>query len=506
MKISKRNLLIILSTFLIGIIAIPSTIFVLFELSKTNNLKHPSNMGVDEWLEDFDSLYDFIERNYPYIWLKNRTHGYNWLNLKSYYQDRIRNANSNYEFLQILFDTVQALQNRHTQIEYPGNIAQYHRDYENWYPLNEVFSEKAVDFSDYWEPIYIDIYRAKYKQIYDVLMAYEKGDYVVAESESLKELYGTGLKLTKVNEKPIDEAVKDCYERDYLDWDFNRNKKYIWMISPRDFGPNAVFTIQNSTGYEFNITCGIISEYLFHPYSYPEEMIETQTWENKNASYIYIKNFVNENLDPYIDDILSFYHQIEDYNHLIIDIRGNPGGNYASWINAIVKPLIKSQMVLESYVAYRTDEYSDTFRESMGITNQVSKSSFSYLPPEVYTDEFKIYDYQQIITPTYEVDFNGEIILLTDNYIYSAAEAFTLFCKQTGFATLYGTTSGGDGIMEFPTYYSLPNSKLVICISSALGLDHTGHANEEVRTQPDFYYESSFDNHTELIYYILDSL
>jgi len=506
MKISKRNLIIILSFFLIGITAIPSTIFVLFEFSKTNNLSHPSNMGVDEWLEDFDSLYDFIERNYPYIWLKNRTHGFNWLDLKSYYQDRIRNANSNNEFLQILFDAVEALQNRHTQIEYPGNLAQYHRDYENWYPLNEVFSDEVVDFSNYWEPIYLDIYRAKYKQKYDILMAYEKGDYVIAENESLEKLYGTGLKITKVNEKPIDEVVKDCFERDYLDWDFKRNKQYIWMISPRDFGPNAVFTIQNSTGYEFNITCGIISEYLFHPYSYHEDMIETQIWENENTSYIYIKNFVNENLDPYIDDILSFYHQIEDYSNLIIDIRGNPGGNYASWINNLVKPLIKSQMIFESYVAYRTDEYSDKFRESMGITNQVSKNSFSYLPPEVYTDEFKIYDYQHIITPTYEVDFNGEIILFTDNYVYSAAEAFTLFCKQTGFATLYGTTSGGDGIMEFPTYYSLPNSKLVICISSALGLDHTGHANEEVRTQPDFYYESSFDNHTELIQYVLDSL
>ena len=506
MKISKKNLIIILSAFLIGIIAIPSTIFVLFEFTETNNSNNPSNMGVDEWLEDFDSFYDFIERNYPYIWLKNRTHGYNWLDLKSYYQDRIRNANSNNEFLQTLFDAIQALQNRHTQIEYPGNLAQYHEDYENWYPLNQVFSEEVVDVANYWEPIYVDVYRAKYKQKYDVLMAYEKGDYVIAENESLENLYGTGLKITKVNEKPIDEAVKDCFDRDYLDWDFKRNKTYIWMISPRDFRHNAVFTIQNSTGFEFNITCGIISEYLFHPYSYPEDMIETQIWENKNASYIYIKNFVSEYLDPYIDDILSFYHQIENYNKLIIDIRGNPGGNYASWINAIVKPLIKSQMIFESYVAYRTDEYSDTFRESMGITNQVSKSSFSYLPPEVYTDEFKIYDYHHIITPTYEVNFNGEIILLTDNYVYSAAEAFTVFCKQTGFATLYGTTSGGDGIWEFPTYYALPNSKLVICMSSALGLDHTGHANEEVRTQPDFYYESLFNNHTELIYYVLDSL
>ncbi|MEJ2252307.1 MAG: S41 family peptidase [Candidatus Lokiarchaeota archaeon] len=48
-----------------------------------------------------------------------------------------------------------------------------------------------------------------------------------------------------------------------------------------------------------------------------------------------IKNY----LDPYINDISSFYHQIENYNNLIIDIRRNLGENYASWINDIVKPL-----------------------------------------------------------------------------------------------------------------------------------------------------------------------
>ncbi|MFX0021406.1 MAG: S41 family peptidase [Candidatus Hermodarchaeota archaeon] len=98
------------------------------------------------------------------------------------------------------------------------------------------------------------------------------------------------------------------------------------------------------------------------------------------------------------------------------------------------------------------------------------------------------------------------MILLTDDFFYSVAEAFTLFCKQTGFATIYGTTSGGDGIMEFPTYYALPNSKLVICITSALSLDQTGHASEEVRTQPDFYYEITFGNFTELIDHILNNL
>ena len=506
MKLEKRQFTILLVSFIIIGITIPSVVFILIKINKTTQLNHPRTMNVEDWLEDFDSFYNFIENNYPYIWLKERTHGYNWLDLKSIYEDRIRSANSNEDFLRIFLDAVQALQNRHTQIEYPGNIAQYHSDFENSYPLNEVFSEKVVEFSEYWEPLFVNCYRNKYRESYEALIAYDRGNYIIHEYEPYEQLYGKGLKITKVDGVLIDDAVLECYNQDYLDWDFQRNKHYLWMLSPRDFGENAEFTICNSTGYEANVTFRTIQEYSLLPYSYPEQMINTQLWENKNASYIYIRNFVNDYLNPYIDDILNFYHKIEDYNYLIIDIRGNPGGNYASWMNVIVKPLIKNQKTFELYLAYRIDDYSDAFRESLGITNQVSKGSFSYLPPEVYTNEFKIYDYQQIITPTYEIDFNGEIVLLTDNVIYSAAEAFTLFCKQTGFATIYGITSGGDGIWEFPTYYALPNSKLVVCISSAMGLDHTGHANEEVRTQPDYYYESTFGNHNELIEYVLDSL
>ena len=54
---------------------------------------------------------------------------------------------------------------------------------------------------------------------------------------------------------------------------------------------------------------------------------------------------------------------------------------------------MKNQKLFEFYLAYRTDDYSDVFRESMGITSQVSKGNFGYLPPEVYTDEFRVYNY-----------------------------------------------------------------------------------------------------------------
>jgi len=104
------------------------------------------------------------------------------------------------------------------------------------------------------------------------------------------------------------------------------------------------------------------------------------------------------------------------------------------------------------------------------------------------------------------VEFNGNITLLVDNVVYSAAEGFVNFCKESGFAKIYGTASGGDGIMLFPQYFIFPNSKLVVALTPAIGLDNTGHANEEVRTQPDVYYESCYGNFDELINYVIAQL
>ena len=415
--------------------------------------------------------------------------------------NRIKKADNDTEFLCILLEAVEALQNRHTYLMNPSYYSLYQSSYSNMpYPFNEMFTDDVVNASKYWTSIYDECIIEKYYTKFDELIVYDKGEYIIMNSEN--QPYDK-YKVKSVNGILIDEAVMHCYNQDYLDWDFQRSKHFLWMISPRDFGANSIFALQDSSSRilatRFNTTIGR----SFYPYSYPSEIYETQIWENERVAYLYVSTFLWEDIESHLSNIVDFLQQVEDYDYLIIDIRGNPGGNYRSWIEALVKPLIHEESVFEAYLAYRTSDYSDSVREVFGIVNEVSKSEFEYLPTEVYGPEFKIYNYQHTFTPSFEVNFDGEIILLVDHVVYSAAEGFTSFCKQTGFATIYGTTSGGDGIMEFPNHFVLPNSKLVINLSSALGLDCNGYASEEARTQPDVFYESSYGNFTELIDFVL---
>jgi hypothetical protein len=485
--LSRRKTLIVLSSLVI-IVSSLSYIFIStprFEISIST--VDPRDMGLDERLEDFEYLYNLVQENYPYLSLKERTHGYNWLGLKEVFEERIRNSSDNEDFLHVIMEAVEALQNRHTHVLDPETVTDYHARFRDSYPMNVVFCDEVAEAADYWSSMFDEIYDRKYLSRFEVRIVYDRGDYIITDYYA-NPLPGIGTKVTKVNGMPIDEAVSNCLDREYLDMDVRRNKTYLWRISPYEFGDGTIFTVLDSTGSETDMTFHASAGPSSISGLYPFSDIIFEKYEERSVGYMYVGTFDPSTADSRHDDMLDFYREIEDYEWLIIDIRGNTGGAFGSWVEGIVRPLIKEDKLHEYYLAYRTGEYVQRFHdEYLREKAPVSKETFDYLPPEVHGGDYVVYNFSETYTPTHEAGFDGEIILLTDFMVYSAAEGFTNFCKQTGFATIYGTPSGGDGFFVWPLYCVLPNSKIAIAMTSSMSLDSTGHANEEVRTQPDVY-------------------
>jgi hypothetical protein len=499
--------------FIVGVVAIviasiPIALFLTLPRPGYNIVVHPvepSELGVSEWLEDFEYFYNYIERNYPFLSVKERTHGYNWLDLKSMFENRISNAQDNAEFLEIISSACFALQNRHTWIVAPSQVVSSASTYADSYPLNLVFSQAAVDAAGYWTNLYTSYANDRNNWVYDANIVYDRGEYILRDySMSLRNLYGDDISVIEVDGLPIDEAIDTCYDKDSIDYDYHRSKRYLTAIYPLHFGNTATFTIRNSTGYEADISFSVVPGVVRDPYTYPGIPVQTTLYASDSIGYIYVGSF-GPTVDQYVDEVINFYGQIKNYDHLIIDIRGNNGGYYSKWIEGIVQPLIQSQIVHTQHLAYRTDPYVQ-FMQASQVDTIVPKNEFSYLPPEVLTDEFQIHQNIMTYSPLGEFDFTGDIAVLTDISVYSAAEGFTNFCKDYDFASLYGTHTRGDGIILLPLYFILPNSKLVISSASACGLDATGHANEEVKTTPDVFYESAFGNWTELIDFVIADL
>ena len=506
----QKKYLIILSTSILLIIIGAGIFLSLRQQPFTIEINpiDPQDLGPEEWLEDFESLYSFIEGNFPFLSVKNRTHGYNWLDLKDHYLTRISNVQNNQEFYTVITDALQALQNRHSWILYPGKVSFNADLFKDWNPVNQIYSEEVISAASYWGPIHDQVNSQKYQRKFDLLVVYEKGEYVIFDyNSSWEEKFGNYTIVTHVNGVPVDDAISTTYDRAYIDYDFHRNKLYVKSIYPRHFGEDAIFTIKNSTNHITDVSFGIVSDWGIIPYKYPASLVNTKIFPDESIAYLYVGSFSGDQVGQYEQQVINFYHEIEDYDELIIDIRGNNGGFYSIWVDYIVRPLIKETILHEQSIAYRTNQYVNNVHKRF-LLKEMDKKDFSYLPPEVLEDDFEIYKFWQTMTPSeyIQIDFNGRISVLIDNVVYSAAEGFANFCREFDFATIYGTPSAGDGIIARPLDFVLPNSKIVINTASGLGLDGNGYANEEVKTQPDIYYESSFGNFDELINFVIQDL
>jgi hypothetical protein len=498
--INLQNLLLIASVIIIAFIMLfgnPSPQEFTLTLPQTQ----PNQLTTQHYIEDYHYLYEIIKTNYPYLTLKNRTHHTNWLDRKTTTIASLQNCTTNTEFLKIITTEITALHNRHSRLLTPTEVQEYHNTFANIPFMAEIFSLQVAEANQQWQVYFLDQYTATNKR-YSVEIIYDRGNYIICTRQgSTITPYGTNLTVTHINNIPIHITITTAPT--YIDHDPTHDQPYIWAITPTTY-PDANFTIRYPNGTETKLTLPTLYGTPRTNY-YPAENLITQTYPEYNTAYIYMKTFDPSTTTELAPNINAFLEETRDYDYLIIDIRGNTGGSFNSWITTLVKPLIQDPTPHHYYLAYRNHPYILSFHDNyLNDKTPIQKTSLPNLPFEAQTNDYKIYNWTNIYTPENTINHNAKRILLTDRTIYSAAEGFTNYCKQTGFATIIGTTTGGDGFFVWPMYIVLPNSKLVITATSSMSLDQDGYANEEKRTTPDIIHETNITDHHELIEYTLN--
>lgn len=186
----------------------------------------------------------------------------------------------------------------------------------------------------------------------------------------------------------------------------------------------------------------------------------------------------------------AFYRQISGCTDLILDLTDNSGGAEAYWEQLLVAPNITQTCSNENIALVRRSENNAPYLDEVFSAEDFHPiSELPQLPRLNETDRALATDFVYI-GHTVEPDgaaqpFAGRIWVLVDESVYSASESFAMFCQQTGFATLVGRQTGGDGIGIDPVYLQLPNSGILVQYTPLFGLNPDGSSNEEVGTTPD---------------------
>ena len=237
--------------------------------------------------------------------------------------------------------------------------------------------------------------------------------------------------------------------------------------------------------------------------------------EEGKTAYVSIRSFDGDSYDDDKEQLFSFYQAVRGYDNLIIDITENDGGGMGYYRELIVAPNIDRPLYWLNYLFMKDGannrKYSPDGEEGFLALDtppeQVREGMLSCLDEEDKEAAGPLLASVGIPAGMNEGDlrdldlykpslnsikpsagkkmFDGRIWVLVSGQVYSASESFATFCKATGFATLVGTRTRGDGIGSTPPYFVLPNSGLVGRYSIIYGVTQDGRGSEEFGTEPD---------------------
>lgn len=220
------------------------------------------------------------------------------------------------------------------------------------------------------------------------------------------------------------------------------------------------------------------------------------TFLNDKTAYLNLPSFDVNLIEGHMNTLSTVLPTIKEAETLIIDIRENSGGNDFYWMR-LVQQLI-SEPVEFSYYNLVRGTYIKPFIDAKSRMAFEHLENMQDFPKEVVTKSNQeiIQDFSRFskvtmkINPENSINFKGKIYLLIGPRVFSSSEKFACFAKTTGWATLVGDRTGGDGLGIDPVLVQLPKSHLLIKLPLMLGITENGIINEEKKTEPDLWVNS----------------
>jgi hypothetical protein len=215
-------------------------------------------------------------------------------------------------------------------------------------------------------------------------------------------------------------------------------------------------------------------------------------------------------------EIFSFYNEIADFEHLIIDLRGNAGGNFDVFLDILFRPhLHEAVRAPEAFMFFLDGPYIRRFGDYLFET--VISGGFtlpeSYYPalevllehylPEINRADIErlhygavAYRHEPLITPNaamFDIEhvFNGKIWVLSDHRMSSASQLAVWYFKETGLATIVGDVSGGN-LGGLRTMALMPNTGIIFQFDSFYLTDSRGRPLE-AGTIPHYFNRPGMD-------------
>jgi hypothetical protein len=463
-KMTRNNILLILTLIMLPYITLAQE----DEFDNAiNDLKQQfsiPSLSKEQMYDDFDTFISIMARCNPQYLIRKSVTGYDMLAAMQSHRHLIDSFKNTESFILLLSKMLDLTQDQHCT---HGTNLWWHQYsfYEKDVKINKITDKEfGINFH------YKDIINNEYSSILDVFLINNKyylkyPTTFFSETDSID--VDAGSEILFLNDKYPLYFDTLCSTR----WNFENHFFYSDVL----FLYHEENTIQLQSNNEI-INYQFISLIQQERESFGSTKIDVLYLSKDSVLYIRVPFMI---YNPQIKENLQqqlLSHKYKPIKSVIIDVRGNPGGNDELWITLL--GMIINKPIKFNYM-YISNTDNDVF-ERLGV-KKAKKIQFDCLNSN--------YDFSIVQKGKYRIpkqkeslNYQGMIYLLADEDIYSSTCGLTSLNQKTDAIKVIGMPTGklqGQGINSVA--FMLPHSKFTFLLDVLL--DATNIKNAE-----DFYF------------------
>jgi len=475
----------------------------------------PIVLSAEQKKEDIRWLFNLVKDYYPFTQaIVNEKGLANFFGFEEEYQKKSGNARNNSEFIQIVSELLQMLEQGTVHADLLEAVNLPPKCDTARLCIDNQISQASIKLNPYWLKLYNETnlnlrtnFEIEYKD-----GCYLNHDKIRIDGKTIPK----GSKIIKIDQIDVHEYVKLLQHKIRLRFDPALKIPYSSQPSPligQIHEQNESWEVQFQTPAQRIVGCQVPKKekspgntnltvdkghLLFRELGY-------------NIAYIRLSSFPDVENAPFdLEKMAGFLSgRSVKYKKLIIDLRKNSGGMPRYGEKLLIEPFLKEAKEYVQYAAVKKTGYNRLIQDALKEKNNQEKEnpnfnfgSIEVLPyaqlPEYIRNQnadnelFYYLSAKKIIEPNSLFQFEGKIFLLTDNDSFSSAEDIIRVYKELKIGTIVGARSGGGAAVALPsTIFELPNSHILFNLEIEMAFNSDGTINEIYGTRPDVELEPS---------------